>query len=92
MSQTYEWDPGKADANWRKHGVGFADAIGVFEDPLVVMILDDDAEEDRRIAVGRDFLDRTLVVVYTWRGSAIRVISARRATRGERRAYEGTRS
>jgi len=85
----YEWDPAKAAANRRKHGVDFADAVGVFEDPLALTIPDDHPAEDRRITVGRDFLDRTLVVVYTWRGEVIRLISARKATRRERRAHEG---
>lgn len=85
----YEWDPVKAASNRREHGVDFADAVGVFEDPLAMTILDDYPGEDRRITVGRDFLDRTLVVVYTWPEETIRVISARQATPRERRAYEG---
>ena len=85
----YEWDPAKALANVRKHGVDFADAVGVFEDPLAVTIADDHPTEDRSVAIGRDFVNRTLVVIYTWRGSTIRLISAREATPRERRAYEG---
>lgn len=84
-----EWDPVKALSNRRKHGVDFADAVGVFEDPLAITIPDDEPSEDRDVTIGRGFLDRTLVVVYTWRGSAIRLISARKATPRERRAYEG---
>jgi len=55
---------------------------------LAVTIMDDYPAEDRNVAIGRDFVDRTLVVVYTWRGSTIRLISAREATPRERRAYE----
>ena len=84
----YEWDPAKAAANRRKHGVDFSDAVGVFEDPLALTIPDDYPAEDRSITIG-DFLDRTLVVVYSWRGEVIRLISAREATPRERRAYEG---
>jgi uncharacterized protein len=84
----YEWDPKKASANTRKHGVDFSDAVGVFEDPLAVTVADDYPSEVRLVTIGRDFLDRTIVVVYTWREESIRIISARLATPRERRAYE----
>ena len=89
MDSRYEWDSSKATENWLKHGVGFPDAAGVFEDPLAITVPDDYPNEVRSVAIGRGFLGTTLVVVYTWRGETIRIISARRATRGERRAYEG---
>jgi uncharacterized DUF497 family protein len=69
--------------------VDFADAVGVFEDPLALSVPDDHPGERRQVTIGRDFLDRTVVVVYTWRRDSIRVISARRATPHERRGYEG---
>ena len=85
----FEWDPRKADANFKKHGVDFADATTVFSDDLAVTIPDDYIDEARFVTVGIDALGRLLVVVYTWRGENIRVVSARRATRRERRQCEG---
>jgi uncharacterized DUF497 family protein len=85
---TYQWDPNKAKSNLRKHGVSFADAVGVFEDENAVTIEDDYPNESRFITIGRDFLRRILVVVYTFRGVIIRIISARKATARERKIYE----
>lgn len=84
----YEWDPGKAEANRQKHGVDFADAVGVFSDPLAVTLPDDRHAENRFVSIGCDFLGQLLVVVYTWHGDTIRLISARKATPRERRHYE----
>jgi uncharacterized protein len=84
----YEWDPDKAAANLRQHGVDFADAVGVFEDEYALRREDPDAHgEQRFIITGIDFLGRVVVVVYTYRGECIRPISARRATRREREHY-----
>ena len=89
----YQWDLNKARANLKKHAVDFADAVGVFEDHLALNI-DDPASpgEPRWITVGMDFLNRLLVVVYTYRGEAIRLISARKATKRERDSYEDKRT
>ena len=84
----FEWDPRKAELNRTKHGVAFADAVGAFEDELALTIADDHASEERFISLGCDFLGRVLVVVFCWRGETIRIISARKATRSERRQYE----
>ena len=84
---TFEWDPGKADANRRRHGVDFADAVGAFEDSYALGRSDPFPAEERVATLGRDLLDRLIVVVWTWRGEAIRLISARRATPRERRHY-----
>ena len=84
----YEWDPNKAKSNYKKHGIRFADAVGVFEDENAITIEDDQQKEDRFITIGRDFLSRILVVVYTFRDVVIRIISARRATARERKMYE----
>lgn len=84
----YEWDEEKATANLRKHEVDFADAVGVFDDPRALSMRDTTPHEERFIAVGADFLGRILVVVYTYRGEWIRIISARRATSSERKTYE----
>ena len=85
----YEWDPQKAAANLKKHGVDFADAVGVFEDPLALTVPDDRHEEARFVTVGTDFMARLLVVAYTWRGQKLRIISAREALPSERRQYKG---
>ena len=84
----YEWDAQKATSNAKKHGVEFADAVGVFSDLLAITIRDDNADEERFVTIGTDFLLRVLVVVYTWRGDRIRLISARKATPSERQQYE----
>lgn len=84
----YEWDAAKAASNLRKHGVRFADAVAVFTDEAALTVLDHDGSEERYVTVGMDALARLVVVVYTWRGpDRIRLISARRATRGEEADY-----
>ncbi len=85
-----EWDPVKAKSNLKKHGVDFTDAVTALEDPLARTINDPDSEDEERfITLGQDALGRLLVVVYTWRArSRLRVISARKANRGERGEYE----
>jgi len=84
----YQWDPNKAKSNLKKHGVSFADAVGVFEDENAITLEDEHEGESRFITIGRDFLRRILVVVYTFRGMIIRIISARKATARERKIYE----
>lgn len=82
-------DPVKASANLRKHGIAFADAEGVLFDPLAITIEDPDATGERRfVTIGRGNPGQLLVVVYAEREGAFRLISARRATRRERKAYE----
>ncbi len=88
MSVEFEWDAQKARSNLRKHGVDFADCVSVFFDDLAITINDDSSDEARFITIGVDALGRLLVVVYTWRGENIRIISARKATRREREQYE----
>jgi uncharacterized DUF497 family protein len=86
----FQFDPTKAANNLRKHGVSFADAEGVFLDPLAIHREDPDAEgEERFVAVGLGSAGQSLVVVYALRDDEIRVISVRRATRREVRDYEG---
>lgn len=85
-----EWDPAKARANVRKHGVHFADAVSALEDEQALTIRDAYAEGERWITLGRDALGRPLVVVYTWRGDRARIISARLATPRERKQHEET--
>ena len=85
---SYEWDPNKERSNYKKHRVKFADAVGVFEDENALTIQDKHKGEDRFITIGRDFLRRILVVVYTFRDIVIRIISARKATAREKKMYE----
>lgn len=87
----FEWDPNKAASNLRKHGVRFAEAMTVFEDDAMLRMPDDDAEEERFVAIGMGSMGRVLVVAYTPREDLIRIISARRATRRERSQYESKR-
>ena len=84
----FQWDAVKARANLRKHGVDFADAVGVFDDPLALTARDSALTEDRMLSLGRDVLGRVIVVNWTWRDRDIRLISARRATPRERRRYQ----
>lgn len=84
-----EFDPAKAAANLRKHGVSFAHAEQALRDPTGVTVENPDAEgEPRFVTLGMDALGRTLVVVYTPRGRRTRIISARKASKAESLAYE----
>ncbi len=84
-----EWDPAKARANFKKHGVRFADAVSALEDDSALTIRDLSSDiEERWATMGLDALGRLLVVVYTWRAERVRLISARKATPQERRQYE----
>jgi uncharacterized DUF497 family protein len=85
----YEWDPGKAAANLKKHKVDFADAALSLEDPNALVAADPDASgEERFVCLGADPEGRVLVTVYAHRSKNIRIISARPASSGERRRYE----
>jgi len=83
------WDPVKAKLNRLKHRVFFSEVEPVFYDPNAISVEDKEAEgEARFITIGLDSLVRVVVVVYTYRDNAIRVISARKATKAERKIYE----
>ncbi len=88
---TFEWDEGKNRANQRKHGVGFEEARSVFFDPQAVEFYDDEhvESEDRFLLLGVSAKLRILMVCHCVResGHVIRIISARKATRTERREY-----
>jgi uncharacterized DUF497 family protein len=85
---SFEWDDEKRRLNLRKHRVEFADALTAFEDPEALTLRDEVTEgEERFVTLGCDLFGRLLVVVYTWRGDTIRLISARKATAGERKQY-----
>jgi hypothetical protein len=86
----FEWDARKEASNRRRHRVGFAEASTVLGDPLSITIPDpdNDAGEQRFITLGLSARPRLLVVIHTNRGDRVRLISARTATRHERRSYE----
>ena len=83
-----EWDERKAATNFRKHGVDFADAATVLYDGRAITIRESHTTEDRFVSLGMDALGRILVVVFTWRGTAARLMSARKAKPRERVQYE----
>jgi uncharacterized DUF497 family protein len=89
----FEWDEKKAADNLVKHGVSFEEAATVFGDPLSDTFDDPDhsAEERRFIIIGMSVKGRMLVVSHTDDGEAVRIISAREPTRGERDFYEASR-
>jgi uncharacterized protein len=83
-----EFDPYKAQSNLRKHRVSFAHAEQALMDPLAVTIEDPDSEAELRfVTVGMDALGRILVLIHTQRGSRTRLISARKASKGEAEQY-----
>ncbi len=86
----FEWDDAKAARNLAKHGVSFHDAATVFGDPLSKTYYDPDHsdDEDRYITIGQSSSAHVLIVSHTDREDRIRIISARRANRKERRSYE----
>ena len=92
MGLLFEWDADKAFANERKHGVSFEEASTVFQDPLASTIYDPDhsVDEDRYLSLGQSGKNRLLVVSFTDRDDSIRIISARAASRRERKKYEET--
>ena len=90
MSLEFEWDKDKASSNEKKHQVTFEEAATVFADPLAA-IFDDvvhSEEEQREIIIGHSAENRLLLVCFTERAGAIRIISARRATKREHKDYE----
>ena len=86
----FEWDEKKADQNIRKHSVSFEEAATVFSDPFSITIYDPlhSKDEDRFVILGMSNKNRLLVVIHTERGDKIRIISARKAIKKERRQYE----
>ena len=86
----FEWDPSKARRNIETHGVSFDEASTTFKDTLSLTIHDPlhSDEEDRFILIGNSIKNLLLVVVHTESGNKIRIISARKATKKERKQYE----
>ncbi len=91
MKLNFEWDEEKEKSNLQKHRVSFEEATTVFIDPFSMTIPDSDhsVDEQRYIDIGSSDKGRVLIVVYTERGSNIRIISCRKATPSERTLYEG---
>ena len=90
MSLKFEWDPRKAASNFSKHGVSFEKALTAFADPLARIFDDEDHSvvEEREIIVGHSAKERLLVVCFAAQGESVRIFSARKATRRERKDYE----
>ena len=91
MEPDFEWDPRKAAANRRKHRVSFEEAVTAFADVLSLTVPDpdhSDVREARYILVGQSERGRLLAVSHAERGTTIRIVSARPATRREREQYE----
>ena len=86
-NQTFQWDDEKAELNWQKHRINFEDAALVFADENRIERFDYEhsADEDRYITIGK--VDKILFVIYTECGEITRLISARLATKQERRDY-----
>jgi uncharacterized DUF497 family protein len=85
----FEWGEEKALKNQQKHGISFSEALTCFYDPQQVAFYDPDhsEDEDREILIGHSNQGRLLLVIYTLREEAIRLISARKATQREAEGY-----
>jgi uncharacterized DUF497 family protein len=90
---SFEWDPVKADANFKMHSVHFAEVQPIFVDDFALTITDNESDphEERFVSIGKGVKERILVVVYCYRGANIRIISARPAEAHERAQYEEQR-
>lgn len=90
MSIRFEWDPKKAEINLAKHGISFEEALTVFADPLARIFPDADhsVDELREIIVGHSARRQLILVNFTGTDDQVRLFSARKATRLERKDYE----
>ena len=86
----FEWNPKKEKSNFKKHGISFDEASSVFKDTLSITISDPlhSQDEERMVIIGVSRKNRFLTVVHTDRGKKVRIISARKSTKSERRFYE----
>jgi hypothetical protein len=86
----FEWDPKKAASNLSKHRVAFEEGLTVFADPLAKIFDDEDhsTEEQREIIIGHSVKHRLLLVCFAAQRESIRIFSARKATKQERKDYE----
>ena len=88
QGESFEWDDQKAKTNFSKHGVSFLTAAEVFFDPFVITVDASPMDAAREAAIGFDFSEQLLYVVFFEKETAIRIISARPATAAERRRYD----
>ena len=90
MGLIFEWDEKKAKSNLIKHGVSFEEASSAFGDDFSITIEDPlhSEKENRFILIGRSIFQKLLVVVHVEKSETIRIISARKATKKERKMYE----
>ena len=86
----FQWDEEKAKSNLKKHGVSFEEGATIFNDPMIATISDPDHSEDeeRFISIGMSMIRRLLTVIHTYRKERIRLVSARKATKAEKKNYE----
>jgi len=86
----FEWDDNKAKSNFTKHDITFEEAVTVFADPYLLFTEDSkhSDQEERQWAIGEAENGLMLVIAFTMRGEQIRIISARKATKRERKRYE----
>jgi len=84
----WTWDPERARSNRRKHGVSFADAVTALEDPLALTVPDKTRTDERLVMMGQDSEGKLIVIAWIPLERGGRIVSARRATPGERRSYE----
>jgi hypothetical protein len=86
----FEWDDEKAESNLKKHDVSFEEAATIFNDPKIATISDPDHSEDeeRYVSIGKSFIKRLLTVIHTYRKERIRLISARKASKAEKKKYD----
>ena len=85
-----EWDDEEAKSNLKKHSVSFEEGATIFNDPKIATISDPDhsVDEERFISIGISVIRRLLTVIHTYRIERIRLISARKATKAEKKNYE----
>ena len=90
MSLRFEWDPNKAETNQSKHGISFEEALTVFADPLARIFRDEEHsfDESREIIIGHSVRHQIILVHFTGIDDHVRIFSARKATRRERKDYE----
>ena len=86
----FQWDEEKAKSNLKKHGVSFEEGATIFNDPMIATILDPDhsKDEERFISIGMSVIRRLLTAIHTYRKDRLRLISARKATKAEKKNYE----
>ena len=90
MRPDFEWNPKKAERDFRKHEIGFEETCSIFDDLLFITVLDEEhtKDEERYITIGLSNKHRLFLVAHTDRNNCIRIISARKATKNEEKFYQ----